>query len=126
MTIYEQFKEALLDEQRHGRTQVQIAAAHNVSQQYVSKLLLRSNTCEGITLGVVQKMFPNATLNLNGGSNHVITKLWANNGGVNVNNGVNSTSAEAFRQKAIAAMIRLNISGDALKLVLNALMNIEA
>lgn len=125
MNICEQFKQALLEEQRHGMTQDQIATRHGVTQQTVSRMLRADNTCEGTPLGIVQKMFPNATLNLNGGSNHVITKLWANNGGVNVNNGVNSTSAEAFRQKAIASIIRLNISGDALKLVLNALMNIE-
>ena len=126
MTLAETVRQAIDNERRSGLTQQSIAERHNVSRAYIQSLLTGRCPYEGITLDSLSRMFPSATLNLNGGSNHVITKLWANNGGVNVNNGVNYTSAEAFRQKAIAAIIRLNISGDALKLVLNALMNIEA
>jgi len=125
MTIYEQFKDALLDEQRHGRTQVQIASAHNVSQQYVSKLLCKNNTCEGITLGVVSKMFPHATLNLTGTSNitQVASNVRVQNGSVNsIQNG---KTAEQFRQEAIMKMLELDLDGDTLKSVLTALKGIE-
>ena len=126
MNICEQFKAALLLEQRRGMTQEKIAERHGVSQQTISRMLRQNSTCEGATLGLVQKMFPHATLNLTGSGN--ITQFASN---VRVNNGsVNSIqqgkSASAYRQEAIAAMIALDLPGDTLKLVLNTLMGIEA
>ena len=67
-------------------------------------------------------MFPHATLNLNGsGITQVASNVRVNNQSVNT-----GKTASAFRQEAIAAMIALDLSGDDLKKVLNALMKIEA
>ena len=125
MTVYEQFKGALLDEHRHGRTQVQIAEKHRVAQQTVSRMLMPSNTCEGVTLGLVQRMFPQASLNLTGTGNitQVASNVRVQNGSVNsIQNG---KTAEQFRQEAIMKMLELDLDGDTLKTVLTALKGIE-
>lgn len=123
MNVCDQFKSALLEEQRRGMTQEQIATKHGVSQQTVSRMLRASSTCEGTTLGLVSKMFPSATLNLNGngGITQVASNVKVNQQSINL-----GKSAEAYKQEAIAAMIQLDLPADTLKSVLNALMKIEA
>lgn len=122
MTLAETVRNAINAEHKSGMTQQIIADRHNVSRSYIQSLLTGRCPYEGITLDSLQKMFPRATLNLNGTT---VTRLWSTNLAQPPPQ-QNTSSVEVFRQKAVAAMIRLNISGDALKLVLNALMEIEA
>ena len=128
MTLAEQLKNTLLDELRGGKTQTQLAKEHNVSQQYISTLLSAEHDCEGVSLGIVSKMFPFASLNLNG---NITTQQGTNNVVVNgensgtVNNGTpasNSKSAvEAFRHEVVDALIGLDIPSDALAAVLKTI-----
>ena len=121
MSISSQIYDVLLDEYKSGKKQTELAKKHNISQQYINRLISGKRECGDITLKTVEKMFPNATLNLNGNG---ITQFASN---VRVNNQSVNTgkTASAFRQDAIAAMIALDLNGDDLKKVLTALMNVE-
>jgi len=130
MTIAEQIRTALWDEYKSGKKQQDMASAHRVTQQYISRLLSGERSCEGLSLRAVANMFPRATLHLNGDT-VIAENSGVNNGVMGVNNGtVNgggtpTASAEAFRSKAIAAMIDLDIPADALREVLKTLMDLQ-
>lgn len=132
MTLAEQLKNTLLDELRGGKTQTQLAKEHNVSQQYISTLLSAEHDCEGVSLGIVSKMFPHSSLNLNG--NITTSQTGTNNVVVNgecgtVNNGshspVQSSFADSIRARIIAALIPLDISSDALQSVLRTINELD-
>lgn len=119
MTLAETVKDAINKEHMSGMTQQQIADRHNVSRSYIQSLLTGRCPYEGITLDSLQKMFPHAILGLN---RIITTRVWSSN---NVEaSTVQRKSAEVYRQEAVAAIIKLNISGDAMKEVLGALMDI--
>lgn len=132
MTLAEQLKNTLLDELRGGKTQTQLAKEHNVSQQYISTLLSAEHDCEGVSLGIVSKMFPLSSLNLNGnittsqhGTNNVVVN--GENSGT-VNNGSPAPSeaqirlaVDAFRHEVVDALIGLDIPPDALAAVLKTI-----
>lgn len=120
MTLAETVKDAINKEHMSGMTQQQIADRHNVSRSYIQSLLTGRCPYEGITLDSLQKMFPHAVLGLN---RIITTRIFpSNNTEVNM---VQRKSAEVYRQEAVAAIIKLNIPGDAMKEVLWALMAIE-
>lgn len=74
------------------RNQEEVANALHVSRSYLNRLLNQKLPVSGLTLNSVQKMFPNATLNLHGDVS--LTQTGTNNGVVGVNNGtVNSGPA---------------------------------
>lgn len=126
MTLADQFKKTLLEELRGGKRQKQLAKEHNVSQQYISTLLSAEHDCEGVSLGIVSKMFPHATLNLNG--NITTSQTGTNNVVVNgecgtVNNGTPHVqpSADQIRARIIAALIPLDIPPESLQAVLRTI-----
>ena len=131
MTLAEQLKNTLLDELRGGKTQTQLAKEHNVSQQYISTLLSAEHDCEGVSLGIVSKMFPHSSLNLNGnittsqtGTNNVVVN--GENSGT-VNNGTPHThpSADQIRARIIAALIPLEIPPESLQSVLRTINELD-
>lgn len=127
MTLADQFKNTLLEELRGGKKQTQLAKEHNVSQQYISTLLSAEHDCEGVSLGIVSKMFPRATLNLNGDGNNTITQV-ASNVKVNtqsINNGSPPGSAEQARTRIIAALIPLDIPPESLQAVLRTINELD-
>ena len=129
MTIAEQIRTALWEEYKSGKKQQDMAAAHHVTQQYISRLLSGKRSCDGLSLKAVSNMFPRATLNLHGDT-VIAENSGVNNGvmGVNhgtVNGGSQTSSADAFRSKAIAAMIDLDIPADALREVLKTLKDLQ-
>lgn len=121
MNISTQVHERLLEEYKSGKKQTELAKEHSVSQQYICRLISGKRECGDITLKTLEKMFPFATLNLNGNG---ITQFASN---VKVNNQSVSMgkSAESYRNDAVRKMISLDLSGDDLKKVLNALMEVE-
>jgi len=122
MSIEETIKAALEEEYRSGKTHQEIADAHNMSRSYIQYLLAGGRAYGKLKVEAVQKMFPHATLNLTGSGNitQFASNVRVNNGSVNV-----GKSAEAYRNEAVAAVIKLDLSGDDMKKVLNALMGIE-
>ena len=128
MTIAEQIRKALWDEYNNGGKQQDMAAAHRVSQQYISRLLSGKRSCEGLSLKAVQTMFPRATLNLHGDA-VIAGNSGVNNGVMGVNNGtVNAAateSAEAFRDRALKVLMDLDIPPDALLKVLKTLKDLQ-
>ena len=134
MTIAETVKAVLNDEyHKRGMKQREIAKAHNVSRSYIQSLLTGRCPFEGITLDSLSKMFPLATLNLNGnittsqqGTNNVVVN--GENSGT-VNNGSHATaqssSAEQARSRIIAALIPLDIPPESLQTVLRTINELE-
>lgn len=122
MSISTQIHDRLLEEYKSGKKQTELAKEHNISQQYINRLISGKRECGDITLKTLEKMFPLATLNLSG--NGIITQVASN---VRVNNQSVSTekSAESFRNEVVKRIISLDLSGDDLKKVLTALMEIE-
>lgn len=121
MTIAETVRNIIQSEYDAGKKQREIADAHNVSRSYIQSLLTGRCPYEGITLDSLSRMFPSATLNLNGGGiTQVASNVRVNNQSVNL-----GKSADAYRNEAVAAVIKLDLSGDDMKKVLNALMGIE-
>lgn len=121
MTIEETIKTALEEEYRRGRTHQEIADAHNVSRSYVQYLLTGGRAYGKLKVEAVQRMFPRATLSLNGDGNitQVASNVRVNSQSVNV-----GKTAEAYKQEAIMAMIDLDLPADTLKLVLSTLKGI--
>jgi len=120
MTLAETVKDAIKKEHMSGMTQQQIADRHNVSRSYIQSLLTGRCPYEGITIDSLQKMFPNAILGLNG---TITTRVCSRDNAVNLV--PPWKSAAIYRQEAVAAIIKLNIPGDAMREVLWALMDIE-
>lgn len=112
------------------RNQEEVANALHVSRSYLNRLLNQKLPVSGLTLNSVQKMFPNATLNLHGDVS--LTQTGTNNGVVGVNNGTVNNSgsppvktAEAFRHEVIDALIGLDIPAESLQAVLKAIRDLE-
>ena len=66
MTIADQIKKIIDNEHALGRTQKEIGDRFNIDPSYINRLLLGQRKYSGLTLHSVQRMFPHATLNLNG------------------------------------------------------------
>jgi transcriptional regulator with XRE-family HTH domain len=121
MSISTAVHDRLLDEYNSGKKQTELAKEHNISQQYICRLLSGKRECGDITLKTLEKMFPNATLNLNGNG---ITQF-ANNVRVNHQTVTTEKRVESYRSEALQKIIALDLSGDDLKKVLTALMEVE-
>lgn len=125
MTLAEQIKEAIQSEYGAGMTQEELAKKHHVSQQHIQRLLSGQREYSGLTLATIGKMFPGATLHLHG------DPVVANNSGINhgvvgVNNGsLQQSSAEAFRDRAIRAILDLDLSPEISILILKTLKNLK-
>lgn len=128
MTIAEQIRTALWEEYKSGKKQQDMAAAHHVTQQYISRLLSGKRSCDGLSLKAVSNMFPRATLNLHGDT-VIAENSGVNNGVMGVNHGtVNATGAEsveAFRDRALKVLMDLDIPPDALLKVLKTLKDLQ-
>ena len=128
MNAANQIKDYLLNEYNGGMKQTEMAKRHNVSQQYICRLLSGKRSCEDITIKTLMKMFPAFTLNLNGDGN--ITQTASH---VSVKNGsVNSISVhsppasfEQIRARIIAALIPLEIPPEALQCVLRTINELD-
>ena len=56
----------LQEEYAAGKTQVELAQMYNVSQATINKLLTDPTASENLKVSFVKRMFPNATISLNG------------------------------------------------------------
>lgn len=86
MTIAEQIKKIIDYEHASGKTQKEIGDQFNIDPSYINRLLLGQRKYSGLTLHSVQRMFPNATLNLTGDIS--MSQRGTNYGVVGVNNGM--------------------------------------
>ena len=113
--------DTLIDEYKSGIKQTELAKRHSVSQQYICRLISGKRECGDITLKTLEKMFPQATLNLNGnGITQFASNVRVNNQSVTI-----GKSAESYRDEVMRKFIALDLSGDDLKKVLTALMEVE-
>lgn len=121
MNIADPVRAALEEEYKRGKTHQEIADAHHISRSFIQSVMTGRRNYDGISLKHIERMFPHATLNLNGGGiTQVASNVRVNNQSVNL-----GKSADAYRNEAVAAVIKLDLSGDDMKKVLNALMGIE-
>lgn len=133
MNASKQIFDCLLNEYNSGMKQTEMAKKHNVSQQYICRLLSGKRSCADLTIKTLTKMFPLATLNLNGdintsqqGTNNVVVN--GENSGT-VNNGshapAQTTSAEQARSRIIAALIPLDIPPESLQAILRTINELD-
>jgi len=132
MNLAEQIEDALRQQQRQGKTQTEMSEMNGISQSHIQRILSNPETkIKGLKVETLMKMFPSATLNLNGEISP--TQTGTNNGVVGVNIGtVNNGSlapaqaqiksaVDAFRHAVIDALIGLDIPPDALTAVLRTI-----
>ena len=111
MTLSELIENALIEERKQGLKQTEMAKLHNVSQQYICRLLSGKRKCEDLTIKTVMKMFPHATLSLTG---------------ENLTSDVQIQEAiDAFRHQAIDVLIGLDIPSDSMLKVLKTLKDMR-
>jgi len=128
MTLDQQIESILRTMYDAGKTQEDIGRAFHISQQYVQRLLSGQRKISGLTVKVLMKMFPKATLNING--NNIVGDISGVNQVVVGDNGtINGTppvaSAEDFRNKAMKSLLDLEISPDALVKVLKTIKDLK-
>ena len=108
--------------------QEDIAKSLGISRPYLNRLLNKKRPIDGITLRALMKLFPRATLHLNGDT-VIAENSGVNNGVMGVNHGtVNATGAEsveAFRDRALKILMDLDIPPDALLKVLKTLKDLQ-
>ena len=125
MTMFDTVKQEVMSEYHSGMRQTELANKHGVSQQTISRLLSKKNNCSGLTLDVVQRMFPLATISLYGRKGTVNTQNVVHGANYGTMAGVvESRSADSYRKEAVERMVGLDIPGDALKSVLKLLLEI--
>lgn len=126
MNIIQQVENLLKAEYAEGLTQEELAARHHVRQQQIQHLLSGKRSVAGLSLETFAKMFPRATVNLTGDVRQTNT---GQSGGVNAQavNGNNffTPDVEGFRNKAIAAMIDLDLPPEHFKVVIKTLKKLE-
>lgn len=112
MTISEQIKQALQEEYRNGAKQQEMAARHHVSQTYIGRMLSGRRATGGITVAVLEKMFPGATINLHGGA-VVAENNGPNHGVVGTNNGTVNNSDDGRVARITQAVMQSDLTPEA-------------
>ncbi|MBQ7731437.1 MAG: helix-turn-helix transcriptional regulator [Lentisphaeria bacterium] len=126
----EQIKTILEQEEASGMTHRQMGLRHSIDPSQITRYLRGKRPYSGITIETLMKMFPLATLNLNGDAS--LTLNGTNNGVVGGNIGTVNTAppidqtqikaaVDAFRHEVIDAVIGLDIPPDALATVLKTI-----
>ena len=132
MTLAKIIEEQIQAEYKaEGKTHKDIAKAHNVSPSYIQALLAGERDWDKLKIGTISKMFPRATLNLNGDGSimQTVANVSAKNGSVN-NISLNPAApseaqirlaVDTFRHEVVDALIGLDIPPDALASVLKTI-----
>lgn len=127
MNIAQTVFETLRQEYDSGMTQEEVAAKHHVRHSQMQPILSGKRSAGGLRIETLDRMFPNATINLNGNGNSTITQV-ASNVKVNtqnINNGSPPGSAEQARTRIIAALIPLDIPPESLQTVLRTINELD-
>ncbi len=123
MNIAQTVFETLRQEYDSGMTQEEVAAKHHVRHSQMQPILSGKRSAGGLRIETLDRMFPNATIDLNGnistsqtGTNNVV--VHGENSGT-VNNGTQvsprimqsqiKAAVDAFRHEVIDAVIGLDI-----------------
>jgi len=129
MNLAEQIESFLRSEYDSGKTQNEMAKRTGITQPHIQRILSDPTKVLGISVKTLMKMFPRATLNIDG--SNVIADNSGTIGVVGVNNGtVNGSShpelsAEEFRNKALKELMDLEIPPDALVKVLKTIKDLQ-
>ena len=121
MGISTTVQEHLREERVAGKTFQAIADSHHIAQSYVVDLINGKRPITGISLGVFDRMFPHATVALDGHAPIVASRV-ASPGDGDITYGDRS---EELRAAIIAAIIDLDIPPDVLANVLKTVKNTE-
>lgn len=127
MNIAQTVFETLRQEYDSGMTQEEVAAKHHVRHSQMQPILSGKRSAGGLRIETLDRMFPNATINLNGNGNSTITQV-ASNVKVNtqsINNGSPPGSVEQARSRIIAALIPLDIPPESLQAVLRTINELD-
>ena len=123
MGIARTVKERLTRERDAGKTFQAIADKYHVTQPYVVNLANGKSQYDNITLGVLDRMFPHAQIDLEGCSIVASRVSSPGDGDITYSSGDRS---ESLRAAIISALVDLDLPGDTLKIVLKTVKNTEA
>lgn len=128
MSLAETVYQTLRQEWDSGLTQEEVAEKHNIKHGQVQPILSGKRSAGGLHLDTFDRMFPNATFNLNGDGVNAANSGTVH-GVVGLNSGTVNTSApaasESFRLRVLEAVIDLDIPSDALQIVLKTIKEIK-
>ena len=123
MSLSEQVKFAVVRERKNDETLQRISEKFHIPQSHVANLLNGKRSFEGITLGTFDRMFPRATVDLDGRSSIIASRVASpGDGNITYSSGDRS---EALRSAIIAAIIDLDITPEILAKVLKAVKHTE-
>ena len=122
MNIADEIQKKIRQELDAGATQKELGKKYGMTQGNISRILSGTHT---VSFDTLERMFPNATINLHGDP-VVATNSGINNGVVGVNNGsLQQSSAEAFRDRAIRAILDLDLPPEVSILILKTLKDLK-
>lgn len=107
MDIKKEIKKQLTDSWENGETQEDIAKRLGISRTYLNRILSGKRNVDGITLKTLLRMFPAATISLDGSV--IADNSGTVNGVVGINNGTVTTDGETFRSRAIDALLESDL-----------------
>lgn len=119
-TVYEQ----LTAEKSSGLTHQEMASKHKVATSYITNLLNKKRPIGGISLATLQKMFPNAIINLEGNVSvgaHSAANI-ASPAAVAINGSCGDHS-EALRAKIILSILDLELTPEVQSQILKVVKN---
>lgn len=122
MSLSEQVKFAVVRERKNDETLQRISEKFHIPQSHVANLLNGKRSFEGITLGTFDRMFPHATVDLEGHAPIMAARV-ASPGDGDITYGDRS---ESLRSAIIGAIIDLDIPPDVLAKILRAVKHVAS
>ena len=104
--------------------QEEVASKFGISRPYLNRLLRGECPISGLTVGTLEKMFPNMAVNLNGDGVNAVN-IGTVNGGVGMNSGTVNASESSLRLRIMEALVGLEIPADALQIVLKTIKEVK-
>jgi transcriptional regulator with XRE-family HTH domain len=128
MTADREILEILQTEYHNGATQEELAKKYHTTQANIQRLLSGQRKVTGLSLGVLQAMFPDATIDLHGGSTQSIGDN--SNGniqqiGANVVTHTKGDDIRDYQLKVLQAIIALDLDAKAKDAVLTAINQVK-
>ena len=102
-----EIRERLAAEYRGGKTYQQMGERYGLSYAYLRDLILGNVDADGLTIRKLNSLFPAAKLSLDGSV--IADNSGTVNGVIGINNGTVNADGEAFRSRAIDALLESDL-----------------
>ena len=122
--ISDTIEKIIIDEYRNGASQIELANKYKIPQVSISKLLSGKKTFSGLSIGTIDRMFPNAVLHINGDKVNINA---SNNSGnvVGINHGAINANKDIAEKILSEIMASENLSAESKVEVFNIIKKIN-